>query len=88
MPKICRWNEGMENALLDFLIQEIKEGKWADNSFKAKTWEDAVPIVNAHQAVGLSESISIYIVRILSQILICISKNRKESSMSQKKKYQ
>jgi hypothetical protein len=44
-PKVCCWNEAMENALLDFLIQEIKEGKQADNPFKAKTWEDAVPVV-------------------------------------------
>jgi len=37
----------MEDALLDFLVCEIQQGKCADNSFKAKTWEDVVPLVNA-----------------------------------------
>jgi len=46
-PKKCKWNEAMEDALLDFLVCEIQQGKCADNSFKAKTWEDAVPLVNA-----------------------------------------
>jgi hypothetical protein len=34
-PKKCKWNE---DALLDFPIREIQQGKRADNSFKAKTW--------------------------------------------------
>jgi hypothetical protein len=46
-PKKCKWNEVMEDVLLDFLIGEIQQGKRADNSFKSKTWEDAVPLVNA-----------------------------------------
>jgi hypothetical protein len=46
-PKKCKWNDAMVDALLDFLIREIQEGKRADNSFKVKTWEDAIPLVNS-----------------------------------------
>lgn len=43
----CRWNDDMEDKLIAFLIDEVKQGKRADNSFKAKTWNDAALIVNA-----------------------------------------
>jgi len=38
----------MEDALLEFLQDEIMSGKRADSSFKSKTWQDAVAVVNAN----------------------------------------
>ena len=46
-PKRCQWNEAMEDVHLDFLIRETEQGKHAGDSFRAKTWEDTVPGVNA-----------------------------------------
>ena len=37
----------MEDVLLDFLMRETEQRKHAGDSFRAKTWEDAVPVVNA-----------------------------------------
>ena len=42
-----RWTDLMEDALLDFLRQEVNLGKRADNSFKKGTWEAGVVAVQA-----------------------------------------
>jgi hypothetical protein len=46
----CKWNEAMEDALLDFRIEfmsrEAERGKSADCFFRKKTWDEAVVVVN------------------------------------------
>jgi hypothetical protein len=42
----------MEDALLEFLQDEIMSGKRADSSFKSKTWQDAVAVVNENLTIG------------------------------------
>ena len=37
----------MEDDLLGFLVRELQRAKRADDGYKAKTREDAVPLVNA-----------------------------------------
>ncbi|KAF8462131.1 hypothetical protein BDZ91DRAFT_850730 [Kalaharituber pfeilii] len=44
----ARWSELMEDTLLTFLQQQVALGKRAsDNSFKSKTWDDALPVIKA-----------------------------------------
>jgi hypothetical protein len=42
----------MEDVFVEFLLKEVANGKRADNSFKAKTWQDAVPVINAKLPEG------------------------------------